>query len=41
MEEYINSTNNIFYKFISGQLIDAVVVGIMVTIAMSIIGKTR
>ena len=26
------------YKFISGQLIDAVVVGIMVTIAMSIIG---
>ena len=38
MEEYINSTNNIFYKFISGQLIDAVVVGIMVTIAMSIIG---
>ena len=38
IEEYINSTNNIFYKFISGQLIDAVVVGIMVTIAMSIIG---
>lgn len=36
--EYINRTNQIFFKFISGQLIDAVVVGILVTIAMSIIG---
>ena len=36
--EYVNSTNTIFFKFISGQLIDAVVVGILVTIAMSIIG---
>lgn len=38
IEKYTNSTNNIFFKFISGQLIDAVIVGILVTIAMSIIG---
>lgn len=38
IEEYIQSTNHIFYKFISGQLIDALVVGILVTIAMAIIG---
>lgn len=38
IEKYINSTNTVFYKFISGQLIDAVIVGILVTIAMSIIG---
>jgi predicted PurR-regulated permease PerM len=36
--EYFNSTNKIFFKFISSQLIDAVIVGILVTIAMSIIG---
>lgn len=36
--KYIDSTNKIFFKFISGQLIDAVVVGILVTVAMSIIG---
>lgn len=36
--EYINKTNKIFFKFISSQLIDAVIVGILVTIAMSIIG---
>lgn len=36
--EYVNRTNQIFFKFISSQLIDAVVVGIMVTVAMSIIG---
>ena len=35
---YVDSTNRIFFKFISGQLIDAVVVGILVTVAMSIIG---
>ena len=38
IENYMDSTNTIFFKFISGQLIDAVVVGILVTIAMSIIG---
>ena len=36
--KYIDSTNRIFYKFITSQLIDAVIVGILVTIAMSIIG---
>ena len=36
--KYFNSTNTIFFKFISSQLIDAVVVGVLVTVAMSIIG---
>lgn len=35
---YVDSSNRIFYKFISSQLIDAIIVGILVTIAMSIIG---
>ena len=38
INKYLNKTNEIFFKFISGQLIDAVVVGVLVTIAMSIIG---
>ena len=38
ISEYVHNSNYIFFKFISGQLIDAVVVGILVTIAMSIIG---
>jgi len=38
MGKYVDSTNRIFYKFISSQLIDAIIVGILVTIAMSIIG---
>jgi len=36
--KYIDSTNRIFFKFISSQIIDAIIVGILVTIAMSIIG---
>ena len=36
--KYMDKTNDIFFKFISSQLIDAIVVGILVTIAMSIIG---
>ena len=36
--KYVDSTNRIFYKFISSQIIDAILVGILVTIAMSIIG---
>lgn len=36
--KYIDSTNRIFFKFISSQLIDAVIVGVLVTVAMSIIG---
>ena len=38
ISEYVHNSNYIFFKFISGQLIDAVVVGILVTVAMSIIG---
>ena len=38
MSEYVDSTNKIFFKFISGQLIDGIIVGILVTIGMSIIG---
>ena len=38
INKYFYNTNEIFFRFISGQLIDAVVVGILVTIAMSIIG---
>ena len=36
--KYVDSSNRVFFKFISGQLIDAIIVGILVTIAMSIIG---
>ena len=38
IEEYMDSSNNIFFKFISSQILDAIIVGILVTIAMSIIG---
>ena len=38
MGGYIDSTNRRFFIFISSQLIDAIIVGILVTIAMSIIG---
>lgn len=38
IEGYMERTNNIFFKFISSQLLDAIIVGILVTIAMSIIG---
>ena len=38
ISKYVHNSNHIFFKFISGQLIDGVVVGILVTIAMSIIG---
>ena len=36
--KYVDSTNRIFFKFISGQLIDGIIVGILVTIGMSVIG---
>lgn len=32
--KYFNKTNDVFFKFISGQLIDAVVIGILTSIAM-------
>lgn len=34
--KYINKTNSIFYNFISGQLIDAMIIGIVTTLAMII-----
>lgn len=36
--KYCNSTNQIFFKFISSQFLDAIVVGILITIAFSIMG---
>ena len=36
--DYFNKTNEIFYNFISGQVIDAVIVGIITSIAMWIMG---
>ena len=36
--KYFNSTNQIFFKFLSSQFLDAIVVGILTTIAMSIMG---
>jgi len=36
IERYIDKTNSIFYNFISGQLIDAVIIGIAATLAMII-----
>ena len=35
--KYFNSTNKIFFKFLAGQFIDAIVVGILTTIAMLIL----
>lgn len=38
IDRYFNNSNEIFFKFIASQFLDAVVVGILVTIAMSIMG---
>ena len=38
MDRYFNNSNEIFFKFIASQFLDAVVVGVLVTIAMSIMG---
>lgn len=38
IDKYFNNSNEIFFKFIASQFLDAVVVGILVTIAMSIMG---
>lgn len=35
---YFDNSNEIFFKFIASQFLDAIIVGIMVTIAMSIMG---
>ncbi len=36
--KYFNNSNEIFFKFIAAQFLDAIVVGFLVTIAMSIMG---
>ncbi len=36
--KYFNDTNQIFFKFVASQLLDAIVVGVLITIAMSIMG---
>lgn len=36
--KYFNNSNEIFFKFVASQFLDGVVVGIMITIAMSIMG---
>ena len=38
MDKYFNNSNEIFFKFIASQFLDAVVVGVLVTIALSIMG---
>ena len=36
--KYFNSTNQIFFKFLASQLLDAIVVGVLITVAFSLIG---
>ena len=36
-EEYANDSNKIFYKFLSSQILDAIIVGILVTILLMIL----
>ncbi len=38
IDKYFNNSNEIFFKFIASQFLDAVVVGSLVTIAMTIMG---
>lgn len=38
LDKYFNNSNEIFFKFIASQFLDAVIVGILVTIAMTIMG---
>ena len=38
IEKYIDNTNEIFLKFLASQLLDAIVVGILTSIAMSFMG---
>ncbi len=37
IDKYFNDSNEIFFKFIASQFLDAIVIGILVTIAMSIL----
>lgn len=36
IDKYFNNSNEIFFKFIASQFLDAIIVGVLVTIAMSI-----
>ncbi len=36
--KYFNNTNQIFFKFLSSQILDAIIVGILTAIAMSLLG---
>ena len=38
IDKYFNHSNEIFFKFIASQFLDAIIVGILVTIAMSFMG---
>lgn len=38
LDKYFNSTNEIFFHFLSSQFVDAIVVGVITSIAMSIMG---
>lgn len=38
IERYFNKTNQVFFKFLASQFMDAIVVGILVTVALSIMG---
>ena len=38
VDKYFNNLNEIFFKFIASQFLDAIVVGILVTIAMTLMG---
>ena len=38
LDKYFNNSNEIFFKFIASQFLDAIVVGTLVTIAMTIMG---
>ena len=38
LDKYFNNSNQIFFKFIASQFLDAVIIGVLVTIAMTIMG---
>ena len=38
LDKYFNNSNEIFFKFIASQFLDAIVVGILVSIALTIMG---
>ncbi len=37
IEKYVNNSNEIFYKFLSTQILDAIIVGVLATIVMSVL----